>query len=71
MRTFILSDVEEKNIDEWIKEHTKHCPRLIQRSRSAIEVGYSVVFTQTSIGTVKDVACRCGQTKDITDYDGF
>ncbi len=68
MRTFILSDVEDRNTNQWLEEHAKICSRLTKRSKAAIEVGHSVTFTQTSVGKIAEVACRCGEKKDITDY---
>lgn len=55
---FVLTDEEEKDINEWIKNHLKKFHN--SRDNISISSGFSYEFTPTSIGTVGIVKCSCG-----------
>jgi hypothetical protein len=65
---FALTQGELDKAEAWIKEHEQS--HIVHRdSGSAIGGAYTWCFTPTSIGTVCNVKCTCGQKIDCTDYD--
>lgn len=68
MRTFELSDKEEKLISEWNKEHKKTCG-LGQNTLAAIGGRLTYSFTPTGIGAIKKVTCMCGGSTMINELD--
>jgi len=62
MIKFELNDIEEKEAQEFIKEHD--CP--IPMDSGYIRY-FSYAFTPTGIGNTIKIKCSCGTEKDITD----
>jgi hypothetical protein len=59
MKTFTISDKEEKRIKKWKNKHRKVC-KLENRL-------FSYTFTSTGIGSTIEVKCSCGNSFDVTD----
>ena len=51
---FEISEGEQAEIDEWIKDHECH-------NGGAIGGAFTYCFTPTSIGTFASIKCKCGQ----------
>lgn len=65
-RGFPISEKEEKDIQNWIKEHEKKYHPPIETPFGKFRGGaiggcYSYIFTPTSIGTVGTIKCNCGK----------
>ena len=58
---FILNEKETKAIADWIENHNKefHNSKL---HYTGIGGTFSYTFTPTSLGTIGEITCTCGQT---------
>jgi hypothetical protein len=56
MRTFTISDEQEKQFMDWKAEHQKTCPAKPDFSMAL----YSIVFTPSGLGDSVAVKCPCG-----------
>lgn len=66
MSVITLSPNEYKNIKEF---KLKHCSC---KKKHGLAGHYSYIFTPTGIGYVLEIKCnRCGEIKNITDYDNW
>lgn len=74
MFSFTVDPSELKTYAEWAKEHDKHC-KFYDDGSSPVPKGGAIggrltwSFTPTSLGTITEVSCACGEKCNITDYD--
>lgn len=61
IRGFPVSETEMESIQEWMKEHNNYHQQKGESS-GAIGGRYTYEFIPTSIGTVGQVVCTCGET---------
>lgn len=71
---FEVSPTELKKGLDWYIEHKENCPKY----KNAMEANkmvaspvqpYSYMFTESSVGTITNIVCTCGENHDISDYD--
>ena len=55
---FVLTDIEKKDITEWMESHLNEFHN--SRDNISISSGFSYEFTPTLMGTVGIVKCSCG-----------
>lgn len=60
---FQLSPNENIKTNEWRKTHKKYC----NVEDSAIGGRFRYIFIPTSLGTIKEIECICGQKFVISD----
>ena len=65
MRTFIISDKEEAELDRWDIEHKKTCE---WRNKNRF---LTYCFTPIGLGDAIQVECRCGEKVSITDTENW
>lgn len=61
---------DEEKVDQWWSDHTADERQKLKEQgrylgKAAHRVTYKIIPTE--IGTVKEVACSCGETLDLTD----
>ena len=62
MVNFELSEKEEKKLNDWLEKHNMKCK--LKKKRKLRHFTYC--FTPTGIGSIIEVECSCGKSKDIT-----
>lgn len=64
---------QDQEASEWIAKHDlTHIPSgSTRRPTGAIGGAYTWEFTPTSLGTVVNVRCACGEKLDVSDYDNW
>lgn len=65
MRTFELSDEQEKKFNEWREAKGKEV------YVGAVGGAYDFCFTPTGIGTIVTVKCADGTELDLTEWEYF
>ncbi len=70
---FQPSEKEQQIFAEWFDEHQKTCRHFQEPVRMQFlpTSPLTFSFTPSSAATFCKVNCLCGETKDITDYDGI
>lgn len=65
---FILNEKETKAIADWIENHNKefHNGKF---HYTGIGGTFSYIFTPTSLGTIGEITCTCGQTFCFRDLE--
>jgi hypothetical protein len=78
--SFPVSRKEAEQAKIWMEKHDqeKHAKALREgsggkkfRYAGAIGGAYTWEFTSTSIGTVTNIRCSCGEKLDVTNYDDW
>lgn len=66
MSVISLSPIEDKDVEEF---KLKHCSC---KKKPGLTGHYSYILTPTGIGYVLEIKCnRCGEIKNITDYNNW
>lgn len=60
--------VDLEKLKEFKEVHDIH---IMRKSPDPAGQDYNITYIPSSIGMGVHIACRCGETKDITDYDTF
>lgn len=64
---FTLDEVQDKKLDEWLKQHNQECKYYHTQGASGGRLQF--IFIPTNIGLITKVRCECGNEIDLTDYD--
>lgn len=68
VRMFSISKGEMEKAVAWSKAHHDHCPHRNDPQGAAWVSLYTYCFLSTGIGDACSIRCKCGASKDITDY---
>ena len=70
MRTFEISDKQEKKFKNWNKKHKKKCKYALENKPT--EGGRLIFsFQPNGLGTLTVVQCICGDKCDLTDNSNW
>lgn len=66
---FALSEIEIQKKNDWLKEHSKTCPKVDYTSTRDPDGSLTYSFTPTSLGTFSSVRCVCGASLELETPD--
>ncbi len=67
MKSFSMSDKEERNHDAWWNEHKKKC-KLFKKGKPRHN---TYKFTPTGMDLIIEVRCSCGKEINVTDSESW